>query len=115
MGQGKITPRRGSGRGTSPSPGGKQAAKATPSSAPKNAVKKTNKKVVKQALLQVALPGALNAKEREKATSHLDRTAADSNCIILFKGVLGGKAYRALYEHTAEGAVTKVCGAPNAP
>ena len=43
------------------------------------------------------------------------KEAPDSNHIILFKGVLGGKTYRALYEHTAEGVVKKVSGAANAP
>ena len=43
------------------------------------------------------------------------KEAPDSNHIILFKGVLGGKTYRALYEHTSEGVVKKVSGAANAP
>ena len=79
-------------------------------------LKKTNEKIVKQALFQVSLPGALNEKERNKVNAAIEKKEApESNHIILFKGVLGGKAYRALYEHSAEGTVTKVSGAANAP
>jgi len=110
--QPKLTPRRqGSARGKSPS-GAKQMKGRQ--SEKKVYGPKSNKKIIKNSLLQVSLPGQLMEAERDKAYKRLEETDY-ANYIILFKGTLGGKAYRALYGHNLEGEVIKICGAPKAP
>ena len=61
----------------------------------------------------MALAGP-NAAEREEVVKFLD-SSSHTNFVILFKGVLGGTSYMALYEHDEEGEVRKLLGPSNAP
>lgn len=73
----------------------------------------SNKKNIRNALSQVSLAGP-NATERDEVLKFLEE-CEHTNFVILFKGVLGGCGYKALYHHDIEGEVRKVHGPQSAP
>ena len=87
---------------------------SSPSVTPRSQYKKkSNKQVIKNALTQVSLPGEINKALREEVLEMVDETDFD-NYLIMFKGVLGGTGYRALYSNGSK-SCQKIHGAATAP
>ena len=107
MGQASPSP----GRGAALTP----ATTKTPSIVPKKAFTvKSNKQIIKNALMQVSLPGDLNKEIRDQVVQILDSTDYNSY-IVVFKGVLGSKNYKALYHQASDGDIQKIHGPSSAP
>lgn len=76
--------------------------------------KPSNRKLVQNAITKVCCAGAANSQLRDEALKALESRPDALNFIIVFKGNLGRKDLRALYE-LSEGAVHKVFGPSNCP
>jgi hypothetical protein len=72
--------------------------------------KPSNRKLIQNAIAKVCCAGAANTPLREEALRLLESRPDALNFIIVFKGNLGRKDLRAIYELEEEGTVRKVLG-----